>query len=159
VKTACAGDRVDAGLVRGEEMHGVDGRRFIGPASLAQKRFLLVDRIRGLVHRVDADDEDLVVAAGLERRLREPRRQPMLDLRTHHRALVIDLGHHDGLVAKPTAEGAGPASLVGKDGGHRQRLAEALLNPGVREIIWSLLRRHTHRLVGLVALRAQHGGR
>ena len=136
-------------------MDSIGCGRVIGETGFAQKGLFFLDCVHGLVHGVDAHDEHLVVLAGLERSLCKPGGEAMLHLRTEHRALVVDLGHHDWLVAEPTAEWAAAAGLVGEDRSHGKWLAKALLDAGMGEISGRLLRSHAERLVCLVALCVQ----
>jgi len=140
-------------------VNGVCGRGVIRPAGFAQEGLLLVERVGGFVHGVDADDQYLVVLTGLERRLRKAGGETVLYLRTQHRTLVIDFSHDYGSVAKPAAERASPTCLVGEDSGHRQTLTEPLLDAGVREIRRGLLRGHADRFVRCVALGMHQGCR
>jgi len=154
VKSRSARDGVNARLVRRKKMHSVAGGRIVRPSCFAQERLLLVHCIRRLIHGVDAHDQHLVILPRLQRSLRQPGSEAMLHLRTQHRALIVNLGHHHRFIAEPAAQRPRAARLVGKDRGHRKRLPQPLFNTRMRQIRRRLLRGHAYRLVCRIPLRA-----
>ena len=95
------GQRLDRRLGAGQEVPAVRRRR---PPVVRHVGRLLVGGEAEVVFRVDADDDDVEVLAGVERQGLQRAGHAVQDLRAEHRALVIREREHHGTGAEVLPE-------------------------------------------------------